>query len=193
MGPRIPHVVLALALTLTLALTVASCSNEPEPKFADPTTTPGTPTTPGTSSTSSTPTAEPTTNDPPKNETPEEFIRRFQRAAFDMQNSGESASFREMTSNCLSCDDFADRVDKIYEDGGQIAIAQNSTKKIRVLTTVDSVTVMEYELHATPTVISDRSGAVVERYPGGVDRFQLNIRRRSGHWLVLRLNRLVKQ
>ncbi len=181
MGRRIPLLALLLAVALT------ACTDEPEPKFADPTTSSA----PTTSARPSEPTE--TSSPPPRKESPQDFIRRFQRASFEMQNSGDSSIYRSLSSNCESCDALAGRVDDIYEAGGRIQIDRSSVRAMRVTARVDGVVILEYELHVSPTIITDSSGTVTKRFTGGVSKFQVNVRRESGSWAMSRVSRLVEQ
>ncbi len=110
----------ALTALTAVLLSLSACNGDPEPQVADPTSEPPTsePTTSPTA-TESTPT-EPPTSEPPEKETAQEFLRRWQEAANEMQVSGVSDKFRALNADCESCDVFAGNVDRIYEAGGFI-------------------------------------------------------------------------
>ena len=89
-------------------LALSSCSDDPvKPKPLEP------------DSSSSSPTSSP--SETPKPESAEDFIRRWMEA--EQRDAGNRRHRRptvRVTRNCVSCDDLADRVDRIYENGGYI-------------------------------------------------------------------------
>jgi len=107
-GRHLMHVRRALALTVVVPLLLAGCSDdEPTPKMPDPP-----PSSSSTPSPSETETAEA--------ESAEEFIRRWVEAGDEMQVTGETAEFRQLSRKCQACGQAADQVEAIYASGGSI-------------------------------------------------------------------------
>lgn len=192
---RPPSSALLLPTVLLVLGGLSACNGDPEPKIADPTSSSpssGTSTT-GGGPTNSPPPSDPPTSEPPDltQETPAEFIRRFQAASFAMQNSGDSKEYRMMTKDCESCDNIADRVDSIYKSGGYIEHSGGRALSIKRVGEQPPILILEFTLKAKPSAIYSASGAVQERFGGGTARFQANIKRVDGTWRMLRLSELV--
>ena len=96
----------ALALTLAVPLLLAGCSDDPEPEPKIPETT------------SSSPTPTPTETETAEAESPEDFIRRWAVVEAEMENTGRTAEYRKMSSECPACSELADLIEKYYEAGG---------------------------------------------------------------------------
>jgi hypothetical protein len=113
------HVRRALALTLAVPLLLAGCSDdtEPTPKIPDPTTSSSTPT--------------PTESETPEAESAEDFIRRWVKAADEMQVTGETDEYRSMISrSCEACRSFLDSVEDVYGSGGSVEFAGSTINRI---------------------------------------------------------------
>ncbi len=52
--------------------------------------------------------------------------------------------------------------------------------------------IYEYTLNSGETVIYNRSGKVDERFTGGRERFQMNLRQLDGQWKVTSLTRIAQ-
>jgi hypothetical protein len=84
--------------------------------------------------TSSAPTTTPVVEStaPPKRESPEHFIRRFEAAYQAMQSSGNTAAYSAMYSSaCQNCRSNAAQVAKIYKAGGSISPGGSSVIEIK--------------------------------------------------------------
>ncbi len=104
-------------LALTAAL--AACTDEPEPRFTDPTPEPSETATEPTTEPTSEPTTEPTQE--PEALGPEETVRAWVAARNQLLGSGESDEVRALgTSPCESCDGLIKTIERIYRDGGYI-------------------------------------------------------------------------
>lgn len=96
------------ALTLWLAgtaLALSACGgDDPEPEFtAEPSSSPS-------PTASATPVAE--------QETPEEFIRRWNEIDRRMQNTGDTSDYLANTKGCDVCEDIAARAESLHNSGG---------------------------------------------------------------------------
>lgn len=106
---------LVAAGAVTLALSLAACSeDEPEPEVG-----------PTESTSSSTPDTSPT--EPPEKEAWEKntragavaFVKHWIAVFNDAQDDGDVAELRALSSpKCVTCNNFADRAEAIYKDGG---------------------------------------------------------------------------
>lgn len=99
----------SFALLLGSAMLLTGCaSEEPEPKFAEPSASPSV---------------------VKKEETAEEFIRRWLEVEREMQTSGETTEYRAITKGCESCARLADRMEDIYEDGGWVKPGKTTVQR----------------------------------------------------------------
>lgn len=159
----------ALAVAAALPLLLAGCSEgEAEPKMPDP----------SPSSSSSTPTAEPTA----EQETPEEFIRRWQKAALDAQNEGDTSEYRSMGPNCRPCSDFADQVDRIYADGGSVKLA--SLRVVSVEGAGADADQFKLVRVLGPTRVLDAAGQQKQSFAGGREVLSVFLEKRNDAWRV---------
>ena len=173
-----PHRLLATLGALALTCSLAACSDEPQPIIeATPSTGPTSDPPP-----SSTPTATP---DPDEPESAKDFIRRWQKEAFAMQVSGDTGQYLAMASDCESCDILADSVQAIYQDGGFVQLSgSHSVTKLERVGKVGRVSIYEYVLKSPRSEVLDANGAVENRFTGGTNRYQVNVIRKSGTWLI---------
>ncbi|MDE0776868.1 MAG: hypothetical protein OSB43_11385 [Nocardioides sp.] len=179
-----PHRLLATLGALALTCSLAACSDEPQPIIeATPSTGPTSDPPP-----SPTPTATPVPDEP---ESAKEFIRRWQKEALAMQVSGDSTAYRKLTRNCGGCDAFADNVDRIYGDGGSIEIAASRVRAVSLVGRADGVSIVEFDVISSPTIVRDSTGSVAQELSGGRTRFQANIAQPDDTWRVLRISELV--
>ncbi len=99
---------LLAALACCGLLSLSACSDDSSSSADPPTTAP--------TSASSDPTSTPTD----EGETPEEFVRRWVEVDRQMQNSGDTDEYRQITKGCTACKGVADQVEAIYEAGGYV-------------------------------------------------------------------------
>jgi hypothetical protein len=170
---------LATSVAVLLALTLAGCSDDPQPIIEPAPSTTAAPSPEPTPS--STPTPEPET------ESAKEFIRRFQQEATNAQATGETSSYRNLTAQCEGCNTFADLVDDFNAKGRSIAPGDTSVRDVQRVGGNRGVVIMEYDVVSDPTIVRASSGKKVMEFPGGIERFQLNLIRRSQNWTVVRL------
>ncbi|MCK9822352.1 DUF3558 domain-containing protein [Nocardioides cavernae] len=168
-GRHLMHVRRLLALSLAVPLLLAGCSDEPKP-------TPKMP-----ESTSSSPTTEPTEAETPEAESPEDFIRRWQAAALSAQNQGDTSEYRALGPRCKPCSDFADQVDRIYDEGGSV-----------VLTSLDVISVApapgaeQFRLTRVlgKTKVLDSQGEQQQAFAGGREVLNVFLEQVRGKWRV---------
>ena len=163
------HVRRLLALALALPLLLASCSDdaEPTPKMPDPTTSSATP--------------SPTESETPAAESPEDFIRRWQAAAFAAQNQGETADYRALGPRCKPCSDFADQVDRIYSEGGSVELSS-----LDVVRVVPAPGAEQFRLTRVlgKTRVLDAEGNEQQTFAGGREVLNVFLEQVRGEWRV---------
>lgn len=150
----------SLLASLTLgAVLLTGCTEEaPQPKFAEQ------------------PNATPTPVE--KEESAEEFIRRWNRADAAMQNSGSTADYRAITKKCAPCTALADQVDEFYTAGGYVATEGREIENIKRL---DSSSFLVW-IKAGPTTYRESTAGPEGSYPGGEDLLRVTVTRRSGEF-----------
>lgn len=168
-----PIVVLLLAAVLGLG---AGCSGD---TVAAP---------PAPPSATASPSASPSASSDPKPESAEEFIRRWVRAGTAMQNSGRTAAYRRLVAPCVSCEGFADRVQRYYRAGGfidtdgwvvtSIAATDDGSRRspVFILAVVSQ-----------PTQYRESASGGLKHLPGGPTKFRVTLQRRPQTWVVSEL------
>ncbi|QBX56063.1 hypothetical protein EXE58_11715 [Nocardioides seonyuensis] len=156
----------ATALAPLLGLALAGCQEaEPSPKM------------PSTSAATPTPTETATA----EQETPEEFIRRWQAASDKMQVSGETAEYSNMSPQCKPCQDFVETVRSVYRAGGHAEFDGSTiTKLVRV---EDEVPTFELTKTVPETVVYDAKGET-RTFPPGKATISITLAKRQGEWVV---------
>ncbi|QCW51047.1 hypothetical protein FE634_12705 [Nocardioides dongxiaopingii] len=180
MHPR--HLAAPLA-ALALALCLGACTDDPEPKVEDPPSSSSTPSVDPV--TSATPTSEPT-SEPPADETPEEFVRRWQRELDAMQNSGDPETFLAMTRSCVSCNDLAEGIQSYYADGGYVNFAGTRLISIRSTGGTDGVRQFEVARRVGNTEYVTASGEAPQSLEGGRDTITITVAKEDDAWVVTR-------
>jgi hypothetical protein len=169
-GRHSMHVRRALALTAASLTLLVGCSDDPEPKPKMPETT------------SSSPTPTPTeTETVAEQESPEDFIRRWQAATLTAQNEGDTSAYREFGPKCEPCSDFADQVDQIYADGGAVQLGS-----LRVLSVKSAGGANQYELTRVlgRTRVLDAQGQEQQSIAGGREVLSVFLRQVGSEWRV---------
>lgn len=150
-------------LLLIGALLLTGCSTEePEPKIAEA---------PSVAST------------PEKKETAEEFIRRWAEVERDMQNSGETADYRGITSGCEPCTSLADDMDDVYGAKGWVrtdgmSIAHVEKQPNRTFKVVADI---------SPTTYLTAEDGTEGSFTGGSVIYLVTLHRVSGEWQLVNL------
>jgi hypothetical protein len=163
------HVRRLLALALVGPLLLAGCSGdaEPTPKMPAPTASSGTP--------------EPTESETPEAESPEDFIRRWQAAALSAQNEGDTSEYRALGPRCKPCSDFADQVDRIYDEGGSVALAS-----LEVVSVAPAPGAKQFKLTRVlgKTQVLDSQGKEQQSFAGGREVLNVFLEQVRGEWQV---------
>lgn len=165
-------------LVLLVPLLLAGCSSEPEPVVADPTPAVTSSPTPVESSSAAAP------------ETAEAFIKRWLSASVDMQNAGDSSSYRAMAPVCKPCIDLADRVDSYYEAGGFIRFLGQEATEISAVPSGSGTTALRVKIKTRATSYRVSADAPTSRIEGGDDVLEVVLERSSDDWTVKDFSRI---
>lgn len=170
------HVRRALALTAVVPLLLAGCSDDPEPqpKMPDPPT-----------SSSPSPTASETVEE----ESAEEFIRRWIEVNTQMQNTGQVEEYTELSRRCEPCIQTADRIARIYRDGGFVRTEGWILTDVVDRSGGSGAPVLDLRIKSSPTEFKESADAEMESLTGGdiVMRVRLS---RSAPWQVTELTQV---
>lgn len=163
------HVRRALALALAVPALLAGCSDDPEPtpKIPEPT--------------SSSPTPTPTESETAEAESPEDFIRRWQAAAFRAQNEGDTKEYRAFGPKCKPCSDFADQVDDIYADGGSVRLSSLRVVSVRPVEGADQFRLTRV---LGQTRVLDSGGDEQQSFEGGKEVLSVFLEPAGKEWRV---------
>ena len=151
--------------SVVLPLALAACS-------AEPATPP--PFTPGTSASS--PSASATAHA----ETAEEFIRRWRQLVDEAQVTGHTQAYRDISRGCAPCDDFADRVDTIYSNGGYIRT--DGSRILRITRSAPGA--FDVRVASGPTEYAEAPGGEVTKIPGGEVTLRVSIVQSDQGWML---------
>jgi hypothetical protein len=127
---------------------------------------------------------------PAKRESAEHFIRRWAAADIQMQNTGETAPFREMSDHCHDCLDLANRVDSIYRAGGYIHTEGWSVGKVAIVSQTGARLLINMHVVSKPTAYRESSNGPRKSYPGGPATYQLGVAKSADSWMVTSLGQL---
>ncbi|MBS2936565.1 hypothetical protein KDN32_02275 [Nocardioides sp. J2M5] len=165
------HVRRALALTVIAPLVLAGCSDgDPE---AEPT-----PKMPETSSSSPTPTESETV----EAESAEDFIRRWAATEAKMENTGETAEYRQLSADCEACVDLADLVEKWYAAGG--FIEWDGWRVLEIKESSSRSSDFMVRVRSSPTRYKESARGPVKTFDGGPGAHRLVLRREGASWVV---------
>ena len=162
----------AVALVLSsVVLTLAACGeDEPEPTVENR------------------PSEAETTPAAVKDESPEEFIRRWFEVSKEMQNTGDTDEYRAMSAQCSYCQDTATLIEGYYAAGGHVAFEGDRIKSIRPYGKSEGQFVVKTQ--TLPTEYATAKGAEVQRFEGGMDRYLVTLEKMSEGWKVLDMTSL---
>ncbi|GAA1438758.1 hypothetical protein GCM10009641_44730 [Mycobacterium cookii] len=165
------HVRRALALTVVVPLLLAGCSDDPEPqpKMPDP---------PSSSSPS------PTASETVEAESAEEFIRRWADAEAQMENTGKTAEYRELSVGCKACTDLADLVEEWYSAGGFIEWGGWKIQSVNARGGSDSEYVVR--VNSSPTKYKESASGKLRTFDGGPGAHLLVLKPQGESWVVTR-------
>jgi len=166
------HVRRALALTLVILLLLAGCSDEPEPtpKIPEPTTSSATPT--------------PTASETPEAESAEDFIRRWAATEAEMENTGETAEYRQISKGCVACNDLADLIEDWYAAGGYVEWDGWRIQSIKAMASGSDEFVVR--VRSSPTTYKESARGPVKTFDGGPGAHALTLEQQGKSWLVVR-------
>jgi hypothetical protein len=166
-----------LALAVAGALLLAGCSDDPEP----------TPKLPDLTSSSPSPTAS--ESETPEAESAEDFVRRWVEISNEMQNTGETSEYLEISSRCAACKQVAQRVETVFDAGGFFKTDGWTIRSITDRSGNGARQVLDVRVDSAPTLIKESSAAKEERLPGGdlVYRFRLGA---SQPWSLAQLTQV---
>ena len=169
-GRHFMHVRRALALTVVVPLLLAGCTDDPEPtpKIPDPTT--------------SSPTSPATETETPEAETAEDFIRRWAAAEARMENTGDTAEYRELSRECKACTDLAALVERWYADGGFIEWGGWRIRGIEPRG--DSDVEFVVRVRSSPTKYKESAKGPLKTFAGGPGAHLLILKRQGSSWVV---------
>lgn len=171
------HVRRLLALALAGPVLLAGCSDEaePTPKLPDPPSSSASPT--------------PDETETPEAESPKDFIRRWVEVNTQMQNTGEVAEYVELSSKCEPCRQTAERIERIYSDGGYVRTEGWVIRKVIDRSGAGGGPVLDLQIESSPTEYKERASGEVKSLSGGdiVMRVRLS---RAAPWRVVRLTQV---
>jgi hypothetical protein len=122
--------------------------------------------------------------DPPKQESPEHFIRRLYMEERKMENTGKTAAYARLTSGCDACDDLVKQVRSIYTAGGYIHWGGLAISDISKYSTQSAGNSYAIEFVAQPTRYRQSGTGPVETLPGGSSTDVLTLRKTPPTWRV---------
>ena len=125
-------------------------------------------------------------------ETPEEFVERWVQLSNEMQQTGETEAYLEVSRECVTCRQVAKTVQRIYARGGRI---ETQGWKIRD-SSVDredssSVDVLA-EVWFDKTLTYDANGEVARRYPQGTATYRFTLGQDGAGWKLVALTAVAK-
>jgi hypothetical protein len=170
-------------LSLTAAL--AACTDEPEPRFTDPTPEPSETATEPTTEPTSGPTTEPTSE--PEALGPEETVRAWVEAYNALTRDGDSGGLDPLTSpDCVGCSGFTDPIVSLYESGGRMETDGITIASVRRAVDFKRSRVVSSALNiAAGVTYPGQAKEVAFKATKSIANFRL--RRENGTWLVTRL------
>ena len=161
----------ALALALVVPLLLAGCSqDEPEPKMPDPPT-------------SAEPSPSPSESETPEAESAEEFIRRWAAIEAEMENTGDTAAYRELSADCTACTDLAEIIEGWYEAGG--FVKWDGWRVLSVKPRGGSDTEFAVRVRSAPTEYKESAEGETKSFPGGPGAHLLVLEPSGGSWVVV--------
>ena len=164
------HVRRILALVLAGPLLLAGCS-DPEPILPDPPPTSPSPTTPS-----------PSDSETPESESAEDFIRRWAAAETQMENTGDTAEYRDLSVGCKACTDLADLVEKWYEAGGFIEWDGWDIEGVKPRG--DNGSEFVVRVTSSPTRYKESKSGPLKTFDGGPGAHLLELKQRGDSWVV---------
>jgi len=163
------------ALAVPLVLLVSCTNDDPDPILA-PSASP----TPTSDEPSPTETAS---EDP---ESPEEFIERWNDLSTEMQNTGETDAYLELSSRCDACVAVAERVDSYFAAGGFVKTKGWTLNGVERSGPASRPT-MTLDVTSSPTSYREATGSRLKRFDGGAYTYELSLATDDNEWAVTSL------
>ncbi len=177
---------LLAALACCSLVPLAACSQD-----SSSTSDPGLPT--PTAATSSAASPSPTSRPSEVGETPEEFVRRWVDVDREMENTGETAEYRQLSRGCRPCQELADQIDAIYSKGGFVKTAGWTVLRLRVSHgDRANAVVVRALIDAAPTEYVERQGGPVLHLPGGQQTQLVTLSPVGATWRVTDVEQVAK-
>lgn len=127
----------------------------------------------------------PSASETPEPESAKAFIRRWQELSDEMQVSGDTGEFRKLSTRlCESCKSLADRVDQIYEAGGQVEYA--GSKLLSITRTGGSKHMPQFEMErrAGRVSVTESAGAKPIKGAPVTDTYVIVLKHQGNSWKV---------
>lgn len=159
---------------LLLGLALSGCQEaEPTPKM------------PETAASSATPTETPSA----EQESPEDFIRRWVALDKEMQNTGKTRDYMQVSSSCAPCAEVAERVEGIFHAGGYVRTKGWVILGIKDRSPAVGPKVFDLRVRSTPTTYKESAESAERTLSGGVLSYRLRLNS-STPWRIVNLNQL---
>jgi hypothetical protein len=158
-----------LVLSCIASLWVSGCSGDAS-STAGP--TPSVPT-------SSAPTSTPT----PERETPEEFVRRWVEVDRKMQNTGDTAEYRQISALCRPCLEVAEQVEGYFKAGGYVKTDGWTIEALSATRRGRSASV-RIDVDSARTTYVVAQGEDEKELAGGRGSYLLSLRARESSWVL---------
>jgi len=129
------------------------------------------------------PTSSSPTGTPP-HESPEAFIRRFAKVEQNMENTGETGAYADMTRRCKECRDLADQVQGFYLAGGYVHWAGWTIRSIRPYFSAKRPHSYAVSVISAPTNYRESAGGPTKHLDGGPATEIISIKKAGGSWLI---------
>ncbi len=134
--------------------------------------------------TESSPTVSPTAEATPPEAARQSAVRAWVAAYNQMQADGQTDAFRALGTTCAPCTRVADRVEKIYGDGGYVHTDGWRIGSLRRTREAGAGFVEEMKVDSSPTEYVEAKSGQVKTFPGGVTTYWVTLSKSPEGWLV---------
>lgn len=170
-GRHFMHVRRAFALAAAAPLLLAGCTDQPEPmpKIPDPPTSSSTP--------------SPSESETAEAESAQNFIRRWASVEAEMENTGDTAEYLELSRGCRACAKLAKLVEGYYASGGYVK--WQGWEIINVRPHGNSGRAFSVRVDSAPTSYVEKAGGPSKSFPGGPGQHLLTLDPVDSSWVVV--------